>query len=81
MNWVAIALVIAVAAVVVFRSARRARRATAKDPIAYRELLRLALGDREKVDRLVAFERERHPAASYARLVRQAIDRWRRDNR
>jgi hypothetical protein len=43
--------------------------------------MRLALGDRERVNRLLALERERHPNASGYELMMRAIDRWRRDNR
>jgi len=59
----------------------RGRHASADGSTAHRELLRLALGDHGKVERLIAFERARDPAASCAHLIRRAIDRWRQDNR
>lgn len=73
----AIILLVLVIVVCGLGAIRRASRGS----VAHRELLRLALGDREKVDRLIAFERERHPAASHTRLIRHAIDRWHQDNR
>jgi len=37
--------------------------------------------DEAKVDRLIAFERERAPGAALVELMESAIERWERDNR
>ena len=82
MSPVVLVLIVLVAlASVVLGLFLRARRASALASAAYRELLRHALGDHEKVERLIAFERARDLAASRERLIRRAIDRWRQDNR
>ena len=47
----------------------------------YHELLAKAGHDAKIVERLVAYERQRYPQASRAALLRQAIQRWERDNR
>jgi hypothetical protein len=47
-----------------------------------RQNLRLkVLYDEAKIDRLVAAERERLPAASEVEWYRAAVERWERDNR
>ncbi len=56
------------------RAQRRALR-------GYQQLLGIAMGDQEVVERLIALEETRHPGASRETLIRHAIERWRRDNR
>jgi hypothetical protein len=47
-----------------------------------RQRLRLiTLGDEEKVDRMISFEKERNPHANLEALMQYAIERWERDNR
>lgn len=46
-----------------------------------RRLLRMALGDRAKVEGLIALERATAPHAIRAELLRSAIERWKRDLR
>jgi hypothetical protein len=49
---------------------------------ALRQQLRLPLNyDEEKIDRLVAIERERTPTACEETLLAAAYERWKRDNR
>jgi hypothetical protein len=38
-------------------------------------------GDHEAVERLVAFEQERNPNGTRISWLKDAIDRWQRDNR
>ena len=47
----------------------------------YRNLLIKNLHDKEVVNRLIEFERNRNPNATKAELLQSAIDRWERDNR
>ncbi len=47
----------------------------------FEDLLAKARGDRELVERLIAFERRQDPGASVEELLQRAIDRWERDNR
>jgi hypothetical protein len=47
----------------------------------YRDLLVKARHDMDLVDRLLAYERERAPHASFEDLCRSAIARWERDSR
>ena len=44
-------------------------------------LLVKAGGDREKVERLVAFERQKYPQGNRLIWLQRAIQRWERDNR
>lgn len=44
-----------------------------------RRLMRMAMGDRAKVDGLIALERAAAPQATRAELIRSAIERWERD--
>ena len=74
-------LLVLVLAVGMWALRSRRRAGSMQGATAYGQLLRLALGDREMVERLIGFERERDPAASRARLIRRAIARWRQDNR
>ncbi len=46
---------------------------------AVKELLLRAMGDGEKVDRLIAFEQKRAPGISRAEAARRANERWARD--
>lgn len=48
---------------------------------AYDKLRQRAMGDQALVERLIEMERQRHPDASEARLIRYALERWKRDNR
>ena len=47
----------------------------------YRELLAKVGYDRETVERLVDYERKRDPSAPRTVLLKNAIERWERDNR
>lgn len=47
----------------------------------YHRLLAKARGDRELVERLLEYERQRDPSAAKSALLRNAIDRWERDLR
>jgi hypothetical protein len=48
---------------------------------AYRELLGMVLGDRRRVDRLIAYESSRNPAADQYACIRKAIEVIRSDIR
>ncbi|MBN1935848.1 MAG: hypothetical protein JW934_14355 [Anaerolineae bacterium] len=50
-------------------------------PELYRNLLVKVHGDHAAAQRLIEFERKRHPNASQADLIRRAIERWELDNR
>jgi len=56
------------------------RRAAPEEQV-YRAVLRKVHGDRETVERLVEYERQRAPSASRPTLLQNALDRWERDNR
>jgi hypothetical protein len=45
-----------------------------------RQLLLRAMGDGEKVERLIAFEQKRAPGISRAEAARRANERWSRDS-
>ena len=47
----------------------------------YNDLLQKAGGDRQVVERLVEFERERNPNGTRISWLKDAIVRWQRDNR
>ena len=47
----------------------------------FRHLLMIAGGDRERVRRLITYERRRNPDADLHKLLADAIYRWERDNR
>jgi hypothetical protein len=47
----------------------------------YRQLLRRAGGDQNLVERLIAYEKQRAPAASREECIERAIMRWDRDKR
>jgi hypothetical protein len=47
----------------------------------YFDLLRKTGGDRDKVERLIDFERQRHPGVSRKKLIQLAILRWQSHNR
>lgn len=47
----------------------------------YNDLLQKVGGDHEAVERLVAFEQERNPNGTRISWLKDAIDRWQRDNR
>lgn len=47
----------------------------------YQNLLVITMGDRDKARRLIERERVRHPHAGMAELVKDAVERWRQDNR
>jgi|GEM_PF-387490 len=47
----------------------------------YRGLLQKARGDRELVERLIEYERQRSPGSDRLKLLRDAIDRWESDRR
>jgi len=49
------------------------------DRVLYRKLLRMAHGDRDRVERLVALEEARRPHASRTDHLRSAMTRWERD--
>ena len=46
---------------------------------ALKELLLRAMGDGEKVERLIVFEQKRAPGISRAEATRRANERWARD--
>jgi hypothetical protein len=58
------------------------RRSSNKENIAsLRQNLRVkVMYDEATIDRLIELEREKTPNASLAQLMRNAIDRWERDN-
>ena len=45
----------------------------------YRSLLQKARSDRELVERLVEYERQRNPSSDRLKLLQDAIDRWESD--
>lgn len=47
----------------------------------YNKLLSRALGDRERVNRLIEYERKRNPNATTEELIKKAIKRWDSGNR
>jgi MFS family permease len=47
----------------------------------YNNLLVKARFDRERTDRLIAYEKRRNPYGTRIELIQSAIDRWERDNR
>jgi hypothetical protein len=47
----------------------------------YRELLKMAGGDKEAAERLIAMEKLKRPGRSQTEAVRMALDAWRRDIR
>ena len=47
---------------------------------SYKGLLRRCLGNKEQVDRLISYERQRKPTISEDQLCQDALDRWIRDN-
>jgi hypothetical protein len=49
------------------------------DRVLYRKLLRMAHGDRERVERLIAHEETQKPNASREQHIRGAIRSWERD--
>jgi len=61
------------------------KRTAPSDPAilnALRQNLRLkVMYDEAKIDRLIDFERRRLPTAGEEDLMREAIERWERDNR
>ena len=60
----------------------RTRALSTRPPVEedqYGVLLNMVLGDRQKAERLIAFEERRAPGASRARLIQNAIDRLRDD--
>jgi hypothetical protein len=52
-----------------------------REGVLYQKLLTKALGDAEKVERLVDYERGRAPHASRKELLERALERWERDSR
>jgi hypothetical protein len=53
--------------------------AEADNPL-YHSLVAKAFGDRDTANRLIEYERRRHPSGSRSELIQRAIDRWERDN-
>ena len=58
----------------------------AKEPVAetneaelYQQLLRKALGDHAKAERLIEHERQHNPQGNRADWLRAALERWERD--
>jgi cell division protein FtsW (lipid II flippase) len=47
----------------------------------YRQLLQRAKGDRRQVERLLAYERDRHPSSNRLQQLQNAIYHWDRDRR
>ncbi len=45
------------------------------------DLLRITLGDITQAESLIEYERERHPLAPRAELIKMAVEHWRQDNR
>jgi hypothetical protein len=74
-----IALVIIVAAVVVFVGAIWFIKKPGSAPIE--QLVRACYGDREMAERLLARERERHPQRDERKLVQTALERLLEDRR
>ena len=73
--WPLILLVVAAAALWLWRGRRASRHA------AERELRRICLGDTRQVERLLEGELARVPGLSRAEAARRAVERYRRDNR
>lgn len=57
----------------------RLTKAVAPRPDPRARLLRICHGDRDKAERLVAYERERAPGISDHTASVRAIERWQRD--
>ena len=63
------------------RAPSRAPAPMAPPPDEYATLLTMVLGDRQKADRLIAYEQRRDPRAPRARLIANAITSMRNDQR
>jgi hypothetical protein len=57
------------------------RSASEREGLLYRKLMTMALGDKDKVERLIRYEFTRSPNANRAELIQDAIERWERDHR
>jgi hypothetical protein len=73
-------LLAALAAALLVRRSRAVGPAD-RESVLYERLLTRAMGDQALVDRLVAHERERRPAATRAKHLQNALERWERDAR
>ena len=51
-----------------------------REAILFDDLLRKAGGDRSVVERLVEYERQRHPGATRLVCLQNAVERWEREN-
>jgi hypothetical protein len=90
MEWVVLAVIgAAVLVFVAYRVLKSQGRLTARGRAGagaeggdeYPVLLNMVLGDRQKADRLIAYERGKDPGAERSRLIRCAIERMRDDMR
>jgi len=52
-----------------------------KESKLYQDLLVRSRFDRDRADRLIAYEQRRNPMGSRAEAIKSAIERWERDNR
>lgn len=55
--------------------------AIVKESNTYRQLLQLAKGDVDLVERLVRYEQKQYPNESRAECIERALARWMRDRR
>ena len=53
--------------------------ASANEAELYQQLLRKALGDHAKAERLIEHERQRNPEGKRIEWLRAALERWERD--
>lgn len=56
------------------------KKAAATETELYQQLLRKALGDHSKVERLIEHERQRNPEGKRADWLCAALERWERDS-
>ena len=62
-----------------FASDPKASEMAANETELYQQLLRKALGDHAKVERLIEHERQRNPEGKRTEWLRAALERWERD--
>jgi hypothetical protein len=75
-------IVILVIVIIIVLALRKKKEGSeSSEPALYERLLRKTMSNKEQAERLIELERKKTPTASRARLVRNAIERWQRDDR
>lgn len=74
-------IILVIAIIVVLALRKRKEGGESPETALYERLLRKTMGNKEQAERLIELERKKNPTASLARLIRNAIERWQRDDR